>query len=125
MRKRSFVLFAATALLFSACKKDNGGTNNNNNNGGTTTAGPRFTAMKEILATNCAVSGCHAGSSPQGGLNLGDNATIVAQKARIKVRAVDQAGTAAQMPPPPRAALSAGDQQKIVDWINAGGTLGN
>ncbi len=52
-------------------------------------------------------------------------AILVVQNSRIKVRAVDQAGTANQMPPPPRAALSVGDQKKITDWIAAGGAFIN
>jgi uncharacterized membrane protein len=107
-------------LLFS-CSKDtnNGGTNNGGTNGAQ--LGPLFTEAKSVISANCAVSGCHAGSSPQNGINFNDNATIVAQRSNIKTRAVDQAGTPNQMPPPPRQPLSAADQKKITDWITAGG----
>jgi cytochrome c551/c552 len=57
----------------------------------------------------------------QNGINFSENCTIVQQKDRIKVRAVDQAGTANQMPQPPNPALSLADRQKITDWVNAGG----
>lgn len=85
-------------------------------------AGPLFNAVKAVLATNCAVSGCHALPSPQNGLDFADDCTIVAQSARIKARAVD--ANPSQMPPtgPP---LSAADKQKIVDWVNAGGKHNN
>jgi len=51
--------------------------------------------------------------------------TIVEQAASIKARAVDQAGTATQMPPPPRAALSVAERQKITEWVAAGGRFTN
>lgn len=85
-------------------------------------AGPLFTAVKAVLAVNCATSGCHALPSPQNGLNFADDCTIVGQGLRIKARAVDS--NPSQMPPtgPP---LSAADKQKIVDWLNAGGKHNN
>lgn len=120
------ILFAATAfaLLLASCSKDD---DNNNagggSGGGNNNPGPLFNAVKTMMAGNCAVSGCHAGSTPTGGHDFANNGTIVAQKDRIKVRAVDQAGTANQMPPPPRAALTAAEQKTITDWIAAGGRL--
>lgn len=115
------VLSSATII---SCSKDNGGDNNGGNgNGGNTQQGPLFTAVKAVMQSNCAVSGCHAGGAPSGGHDFSNNNTIVGQKARIKVRAVDQAGTPSQMPPPPAPALSAADQQKITAWINAGGRI--
>lgn len=121
-------LVLCCCLVFASCSKDNGGnTNNGNNNGGNnggnTTPGPLFTSVRAIVQTNCAVSGCHSGSNPQNGINFSSDATIVAQKDRIKVRAVDQAGTANQMPPPPASALSAANQTAITNWIAAGGRL--
>jgi hypothetical protein len=85
-------------------------------------AGILFSAVKAVLATNCAVPGCHSGATPQNGLNFGDDCTIVTQSARIKARAVDF--NPSQMPPsgPP---ISVADRQKIVDWINAGGKHNN
>ena len=88
-------------------------------------AGPLFSAVKQIVQTNCAISGCHTGSSPTGGINFSQECNIVANSARIKARAVDQAGTAGQMPPPPNPSLSAADRQKITDWVNAGGNYNN
>lgn len=89
------------------------------------TAGPLFTAVKTIVQTNCAVSGCHDAQTAQNGINFSVECTIVAQSASIKARAVDQAGTATQMPQPPRAALSVADRQKITDWVAAGGGFTN
>ena len=125
--RNSFFLLALAILCLTACTKSNGDTDNsnNNNNGGNTTPGPLFTSVKEVLQANCAVTGCHAGPTPQNGLNFTNNATIIAQKDRIKFRAVDEAGTPNQMPQPPRAPLSAADQKKITDWVTAGGALTN
>lgn len=87
------------------------------------TAGPLFNAVKQVLATNCALSGCHIGPNPQNGLDWTDNCTIAANAARIKARAVD--GNPSFMPPYPYSQLSATDKQKIVNWVNAGGQITN
>lgn len=84
-------------------------------------AGANFAAVKAVLATNCAISGCHAGPSPQNGLNFKDDCTIVSQASGIKARAVDANPSIM----PPTGAISSADRQKIVDWINAGGTYSN
>ncbi|MDQ3682699.1 MAG: hypothetical protein M3352_06460 [Bacteroidota bacterium] len=89
------------------------------------TAGPLFLAVKSIVQTNCAISGCHDAQTAQNGINYSIDCDIVAQSARIKARAVDEAGTGTQMPPPPKAALSVADRQKITDWITAGGRFTN
>jgi hypothetical protein len=85
-------------------------------------AGPLFLAVKAVLATNCAIPGCHSLPTPQNGLDFADDCTIVGQGLRIKARAVDF--NPSQMPPtgPP---ISAADRQKIVDWLNAGGKHNN
>ena len=126
-----FGLMAFTALLLVSCSKSNGGTSNTGTgtgtggSGGTGTPGPLFTAVKTMMAGSCAITGCHTGSSPASGLNFTNDNTIVSQKDRIKIRAVDQAGTPNQMPQPPKPALSAADQKKITDWVSAGGQLTN
>ena len=81
-----------------------------------------FLAVKAVLATNCAIPGCHSLPSPQNGLDFADDCTIVSQGLRIKARAVD--AIPSQMPPsgPP---LSTADKQKIIDWLNAGGKHNN
>jgi len=88
-------------------------------------AGSLFSAVRTIVQTNCAVSGCHDATSQQSGINFSNDCQIVAQATRIKVRAVDQAGTPSQMPPPPRAALSVSDRQAITNWVAAGGGYTN
>jgi len=81
-------------------------------------AGINFSAIRTVLQNNCALSGCHTGPAPTGGLNFTDDCTIVGAWDRIKARAVD--ANPSQMPPPPNPALSASDKQKILDWIAAG-----
>jgi large repetitive protein len=80
-------------------------------------AGPNFTAVKAVLVANCAIPGCHAGATPQSGINFTDDCTIVSRSARIKARAVDANPSVM----PPTGAISNADKQKITDWINAGG----
>jgi large repetitive protein len=84
-------------------------------------AGVNFSAVKAVLATNCAFAGCHAGASPQNGLDFTIDCTIVAQSARIKARAVDANPSVM----PPSGALSAADKLKITNWIAAGGQHSN
>ena len=81
------------------------------------TPGPKFTAVKAVLTTFCAVTGCHNGTQSP---NYTVDCTIVDYADLIKTRAVDQAGTADQMPQPPRAALTQADRDKISAWITAG-----
>ncbi len=90
-----------------------------------TAAGTLFAAVKVIINTNCTSAGCHSGAAPQGGMDFTQDCQIVANRDRIKVRAVDQANTSNQMPQPPNPALSVANQNAIVNWINAGGQFNN
>ena len=90
-----------------------------------TAAGTLFAAVKTIITANCAVAGCHVGPTPTGGLDFTQDCTIVANAARIKVRAVDNFGTINQMPPPPAAGLSLTERNVITNWVNAGGLYTN
>jgi hypothetical protein len=80
-------------------------------------AGPTFTAVKNLLQTTCAVTGCHNGTQAP---NYNVDCNIVAFADLIKKRAVDQSGTAEQMPQPPRQPLTQADKDKITAGINAG-----
>jgi hypothetical protein len=92
----------------------------------TIAAGNLFTAVKTILAANCAISGCHSGAVPTGGIDFTQNCQIVANSARIRERAVTNFGSPTlQMPPPPTAGLSVGDRTAITNWVNAGGQYNN
>ncbi len=81
-------------------------------------AGINFSAVRSVLQANCALSGCHSGASPTGGLDFTQDCTIVGAWDRIKARAID--ANPSIMPPPPNAPLSNADKQKILDWIAAG-----
>lgn len=76
-------------------------------------AGPLFTAVKGLMATNCV--SCHNPGNLNGGMNWTVDCNIVQFKDRIKVRAVDQ-GTM-----PPTGPLPQSEKDKITNWINAGG----
>ncbi len=119
-----------TATLFGALPTGNYTVGVRDANGCTSTgnaqvniapSGVLFINVKNVLIANCALSGCHAGASPQNGINYNDDCTIVVQKLRIKARAVD--GNPSIMPA--SGAISAADKQKIIDWINAGGQNSN
>ncbi len=105
------MLFAGAIMI--SCSKDDNGDNDQNN------PGPKFAAVKTIVNSNCAVSGCHVSPTNAGGHNFQSDANIVANGAHIKEVAVDLG----IMPPPPNPQLSAADKAKITDWINAGGRL--
>ncbi len=88
-------------------------------------AGTLFSAVKAIISANCTSAGCHVGTNPAGGINFTDDCQIVTNSGRIKVRAVDNFGTGLQMPQPPNAGLSQADRDRIVSWVNAGGSYSN
>jgi hypothetical protein len=77
-------------------------------------AGPKFTAVRNLINTNCI--GCHSGTSPSGGRDWTVDCNVVTNKSIINNRAV-VIGDMPQGGP----TLSASDKQKITDWINAGG----
>jgi hypothetical protein len=83
--------------------------------------GPKYAAVKQLILGYCAP--CHLNGGMDGGKNFDTDASIVASKDRIKIRGVD--GIPSFMPPAPNSPLTAVDKQKIVDWINAGGTTSN
>ncbi len=73
-------------------------------------------SIEAITATNCAISGCHAGANPTAGLNLETyaGAQSVAESGDLYERVVDWE----QMPP--SGPLSDCDQALIAKWINDG-----
>ena len=77
--------------------------------------GPLFSAVKALLQTECV--SCHNASNANGGMDWTVDCNIVANRSRIKVRAVD--GVPSAMPPSGLLPLS--ERQKITNWINAGG----
>lgn len=81
------------------------------------TAGALFTSMKTLVAAKC--QDCHNNSVANGGMNFQVECNIITNKARIKVRAVDE-GTM-----PPTGPLTQTQKNIITDWINAGGGYSN
>ena len=82
-------------------------------------AGPLFTAVKTLMQNNCVT--CHNNTQTEGGMNWTVDCNIVANKERIKARAVD--GIPSAMPP--TGLLPATERAKITNWINAGGNYTN
>jgi hypothetical protein len=83
---------------------------------GTDQAGPKFTAVKNLLTQTC--SSCHAGNRANGGYSINNQCNIVSTWDRIQARCINQ--TPSAMPPPPSGGLSDPQKQTIRDWINAG-----
>lgn len=130
MRKIGFILFA---VAFAACSKSS-------SNPMTPSGDISFASqVQPIFTANCAVSGCHAGSSPQQGMDLSSGK---AYSNIVNVRSIEistyyrvnpshsdssflyfkvsgNSIAGAQMPYQ-RAALSAADVQTIKDWIDQG-----
>lgn len=79
------------------------------------TPGPLFTAVKNLMQANCV--SCHNPSNMNGGKDWTNHCDIVANKDRIKTRAVDE-GTM-----PPTGPLPQSEKDKITAWVNAGGRI--
>lgn len=113
-----FSVSIVLSILIVSCSKgdSNDGTNNTPPPANCTgTPGPLFTAVKALMQANC--QSCHNGSNANGGKDWTVDCNIVANKSRIKARAVDE-GTM-----PPTGPLPQTEKDKITAWINAGGRL--
>lgn len=112
----SNIFSALTAGIYTVTARDaNGCTGSINATVSDLPAGPLFAAVRTVLQNNCA--GCHNAGNPQGGMNWTIDCNIVTFKDRIKIRAVD--GNPSPMPP--TGFMPGSEQQKIINWINAGG----
>jgi uncharacterized membrane protein len=116
MRKLIFIIsiLIITGITFSCSKSED---SNPDPNPAGSTPGPKFLAVKSIITSSCAMSGCHISPSNSGGVNFESDANIVSNGSRIKTQAVDQ-GTM-----PTSGPLSASEKAIITEWINAGGKL--
>lgn len=110
----TFTNLAAGAYNITA-KDANGCTGNANVTIGAASQGPLFTAVRALLDANCV--SCHNNSQSEGGMNWTVDCNVVANRDRIKARAVDNNPS----PMPPTGPLSQADKNKITNWINAGG----
>ncbi|HSN59510.1 MAG TPA: hypothetical protein VLR49_01145 [Ferruginibacter sp.] len=79
-------------------------------------AGPLFTQLRSLMTAKC--QPCHNNTIQNGGMNFAVDCNMVANQARIKIRAVDE-GTMPSGGP----ALTPGEKAIITNWINAGGRL--
>jgi hypothetical protein len=82
---------------------------------GSVIGGPLFAQVKAVLQANCV--SCHNAGNANGGMNWDIDCNIVANKDRIRARAVDASPSAM----PPTGLMPLSERQKIVNWINAGG----
>lgn len=108
----SFTGLAAGGYTVTA-KDANGCTGTASVTVGSAAAGPLFTAVRSMMATNC--QSCHNNTISEGGMNWTIDCNIVINKDRIKTKAVDEGSM------PPTGPLSQTDKDKITNWINAGG----
>jgi hypothetical protein len=76
-------------------------------------AGPLFTSVKNLVAARC--QSCHNNATANGGMNFQVECNIIANKDRIRIRAVVEA-TMPQTGPLPQV-----EKDIISAWINAGG----
>jgi hypothetical protein len=81
--------------------------------------GPKYALVKQIITGYCGP--CHLNGGISGGMNFETDVNIVAAKDRIKIRTVD--GIPTYMPE--NSQLTNIDKQRILDWINSGGTVSN
>ncbi len=81
------------------------------------TPGALFTSMKSLVAARC--QSCHNNSLANGGMNFQVECNIIINKARIKIRAVDEGTMPATGP------LSQAEKDIITNWITAGGGYSN
>jgi hypothetical protein len=109
----------ATGSYSITAKDANGCTGSASITVGNQVAGPLFTQVKALINYNCLY--CHGGTFTQGGIDFSADCNIVSNKLRIKARSVD--GNPSPMPV--TGLLPAAERQKIIDWINAGGTFAN
>lgn len=80
-------------------------------------AGPHFTEVKTLVAAKC--QSCHNNGLANGGMNFQVECNIITNKARIKVRAVDEGTMPATGP------LTQAEKDIISAWITAGGGYTN
>jgi hypothetical protein len=137
-RTRQRSMLVAAAFAFAACAGDGTPTGGGGGGGGTPTLSG---SVQPILNTNCAFSGCHAGTSPQAGQNLSAGVSHVnivgvtsIQSALLRVKAGEPdssylvhkiqgtqgtvGGSGGRMPP--GGSLSQDNVDTIRAWIAAG-----
>ena len=95
-------------------KDANGCTNTASATVGTAAAGPQYAAVKTLLQSQCAGSGCHTNGGSSGGYNFDTDCNIISAYSKIQSAAVTNGNM------PPSGPLSATDKQTITNWINGG-----
>ncbi len=120
--KKTFgiTLLLMLALLFTSCYRDNKEEIYKNfDQAGCDTTDTKFsTTVQPIFIDNCALSGCHVGSSPQSGLDLSTYTDIetIASDGRLEKRITNNPGPIM----PPSGALPQCEINKILKWVSNG-----
>jgi hypothetical protein len=86
-------------------------------------AGPKFTAVKNLVIARCGGSGCHLNGQTQKGYNFDTDCKIVSAWSGINGSCVTN--TLTKMPLSPQPNLTAAEKQAITDWVNAGHGFAN
>ncbi|HQQ97650.1 MAG TPA: hypothetical protein PLX35_10320 [Cyclobacteriaceae bacterium] len=89
----------------------------------TVAAGPKFTAVKNLVIARCGGSGCHLNGQTQKGYNFDTDCKIVSAWSGINGSCVTN--TLTKMPLSPQPALTTAEKQAITDWVNAGHGFAN
>jgi len=89
----------------------------------TVAAGPKFTAVKNLVIARCGGSGCHLNGQTQKGYNFDTDCKIVSAWSGINGSCVTY--TLNKMPLSPQPNLTATEKQAITDWVNAGHGFAN
>lgn len=135
--KRKFLYTAGAigiaAMLLYACRHEIPGVSVNT--GGTVTPPPVTTCSPDsvyftntvmpLIASNCAMSGCHDNGTHADGVNLTTYAGILRQVspgngANSKLYKVLNKSGSDRMPPPPMAGFTTAQKNIILQWINQG-----
>jgi hypothetical protein len=109
----------ATGSHMVTAKDANGCTGTSSATVNNQSAGPLFMQAKAVILNHCVY--CHNNTTSSGGVNYAVDCNIVANKARIRARAIDGIPS----PMPQSGLMPVADRQKIIDWLNAGGTFSN
>jgi hypothetical protein len=131
-RLNNFLVLILLSLYVQSCAYNKGEAVTPNSICNTTFSNLSFVSdIQPILTTNCAISGCHSGATPQGNLNLEASKAYatLSKKGSGYIDVSDPKGSvfyssivsiSAPMPPNGMQALSACDLKRIETWMSEG-----
>jgi hypothetical protein len=128
----NFLVLILFSLYIQSCTYNKGEVVTPNSGCTTTFSNLSFASdIQPILTTNCAISGCHSGATPQGNLNLEATKAYatLSKKGSGYIDVSDPKGSvfyssivsiSAPMPPNGMQALSTCDMKRIEIWMSEG-----